>query len=578
VRGKNHPLKFKPNPELVSVFDRMLDAAPSGDYGQLAHFLHKAPDEGTPPFFENAQVKRALKLKPDASTEDVRWALAHETGRPRSSHVSPEDISKWADSKGLKGAARTALDYAVENYRAKAGKAEPKEFWQMTRKQFADYVSEQKRSYVDEELRLFKGRLSGEIKDGYGEGMWSRPGEREKNIRENITKLEERKRNPPAVDLPVGPDDPVTARSHEREVRKALETGKDVPAEVLADYPDLANGKTETFAPADHLADNDPQFIEDYYAGKVSDAEFIRKAKEAGLDRREIRAAVSDAREARKVASSQKVSESVRAGEVRGGRGKGRDGQNDVANPDILYQSSESEALKRFRAATARARDEKENGQSLILKARRAVILSGIPTLAKLTAAAGWRIVGTPVEEIAGGGLSKVAPKLAGRAPREGRTSLRAEMAALKSAFSMDTLREVRDKLKTGESDRDKLYGKHDEATDETVGHAWLDFFGRMHGALKVPPSAPSSTAHLRRGEHMPRETELTSQTRPRNSVSARKPMRIVSAPYSCKIIWQRARTRLLCATSDSRAETRGRRRRRSGRSYSPSSKSRRTT
>jgi hypothetical protein len=116
IRGKNHPLSGKVSDEAIKAWDSVL-GAPKGDYGQLTHQLHKAPSEGTPAFFENAQIKRALRLKPDASTEDVRWALARETGKPRSSHVTPEDLTKWADSKNLQGAAREALDAAVSRYK-----------------------------------------------------------------------------------------------------------------------------------------------------------------------------------------------------------------------------------------------------------------------------------------------------------------------------------------------------------------------------------------------------------------------------------------------------------------------------
>jgi hypothetical protein len=116
IRGKSHPLNVKLSEEAIRAWDSVL-GAPKGEHGQLTHQLHKAPSEGTPAFFENAQVKRALGLKPDASTEDVRWRLADAVGKPRSSHITPEDLTKWVESKGLRGAAREALDASVAKYR-----------------------------------------------------------------------------------------------------------------------------------------------------------------------------------------------------------------------------------------------------------------------------------------------------------------------------------------------------------------------------------------------------------------------------------------------------------------------------
>jgi hypothetical protein len=114
--AKTHPLKVQLSEEAIRAWDSVL-GAPKGEHGQLTHQLHKAPSEGTPAFFENAQVKRALGLKADASTEDVRWRLADAVGKPRSSHITPEDLTKWVESKGLRGAAREALDASVAKYR-----------------------------------------------------------------------------------------------------------------------------------------------------------------------------------------------------------------------------------------------------------------------------------------------------------------------------------------------------------------------------------------------------------------------------------------------------------------------------
>lgn len=110
IRGKDHPLKFKPNEKLTAVFDRMLDAAPKGEHGKLVNELYKSD------FVNSPQVKPALGLKADASADDVRWALAGAVGKPRSSHITPEDLTKWADLKHLQGDARTAMDAAIAKY------------------------------------------------------------------------------------------------------------------------------------------------------------------------------------------------------------------------------------------------------------------------------------------------------------------------------------------------------------------------------------------------------------------------------------------------------------------------------
>jgi murein DD-endopeptidase MepM/ murein hydrolase activator NlpD len=278
IRSKTSPLHGALSPELTKIFDKTLGGVEKGDYGQLIHNLHKAPDEGTPPFLENAQVKRALGLKADASTADVRAALTEAVGKPRSSHLSPEDITTWADSKNLQGDARKALEFGVERYNAKADKVvegeaevgEPNSVMLTPDEQLkARYVYEGDEGTPEVPLRDATG--SEYYKRN---GLWYQ-------------------RNPEGQGFSAGwhtITDPQYATKIERW---------------------SAAAKPEILAPAEKLVENESQFIEDYYAGKVSDAEFIRKAKEAGLPRAEIRAAVADARDARKVGGSEKVSESV---------------------------------------------------------------------------------------------------------------------------------------------------------------------------------------------------------------------------------------------------------------------------
>ena len=120
-----------------------------------------------------------------------------------------------------------------------------------------------------------------------------------------------------------------------------------------------------------------------------------------------------------------------------------------------------------------------ERGAHWINKWRRGFILSSPITLAKLTAAAAQRMAFTPVEEAVGSAYSKAFPGLAGRAPREGGFSPSAETSAITRGIT-EGMRDAWDLIRTGESDLDAMYGK----TSSLPG-SFLDFFGRVHGALK---------------------------------------------------------------------------------------------
>lgn len=116
----------------------------------------------------------------------------------------------------------------------------------------------------------------------------------------------------------------------------------------------------------------------------------------------------------------------------------------------------------------------------------RAVILSSLHTVGKLSSAAAARTFSTPIEE-AVGGILHLIPGVRGiseMAPREGGGfSLSAERAAIKGTLSKDTLRDIRDTVKTGMGSLDALYGKGEKGGN----HPYFDWIGQVHGALKQP-------------------------------------------------------------------------------------------
>jgi hypothetical protein len=120
-----------------------------------------------------------------------------------------------------------------------------------------------------------------------------------------------------------------------------------------------------------------------------------------------------------------------------------------------------------------------------IIKARRAMLLSSVKTIGKLGAAATGRIGITPIEEATGAMLGKIPgiSRIAAKAPREGGFSGKAEGAALNATFSKQTLADMKATAKTGVSSIDTQYGGK---TPDTSPEA-IEFFGRVHGALKTP-------------------------------------------------------------------------------------------
>lgn len=132
------------------------------------------------------------------------------------------------------------------------------------------------------------------------------------------------------------------------------------------------------------------------------------------------------------------------------------------------------------------ARTPTEKGAALFQKWRRAVLLSSVNTLGKLTTAAMLRFGTTPIEELLGGVLSKfpVLSDIAAKAPREGAgLNISAEAKAFGQLFDKATAQDMREALRTGKTSLDYLYGKKTTLPPEA-----LDFFGHIHGALKVLP------------------------------------------------------------------------------------------
>lgn len=121
--------------------------------------------------------------------------------------------------------------------------------------------------------------------------------------------------------------------------------------------------------------------------------------------------------------------------------------------------------------------------EDLLIKWRRASVISSPLTMAKIIAASAERMIISPMEEAAGAVLSRMPglSKIAAAAPREGR-GLRAgiEQRAFIDGLSKGMV-DAWTTLRRGESDLDVLYGHTD------APRSWLDFVGELHAAGKAP-------------------------------------------------------------------------------------------
>jgi hypothetical protein len=116
-----------------------------------------------------------------------------------------------------------------------------------------------------------------------------------------------------------------------------------------------------------------------------------------------------------------------------------------------------------------------------IAKWRRTFILSWPTILGKLTSASAELVAITPAEEAIGGVVSKIIPKVAAKAPRQGGLSVKAEAAAIAGTWRT-LFKASMQKWKTGNSDIDLAYGN-----PSVMPHELKDYIATIHGALKEP-------------------------------------------------------------------------------------------
>ena len=133
-------------------------------------------------------------------------------------------------------------------------------------------------------------------------------------------------------------------------------------------------------------------------------------------------------------------------------------------------------------------RNPLEKGMDYLHGWHRFSILSGFPSSGKIGTAALSRGLVTRVENVVGQALSLI-PGIRGiakKAAREGRLSPSAEARAFRTWFEKMTHDDVREVMKTGMSSIDYLYGKKEPQAPKVP--EWMEFFGRMHSAIKLLP------------------------------------------------------------------------------------------
>jgi hypothetical protein len=147
------------------------------------------------------------------------------------------------------------------------------------------------------------------------------------------------------------------------------------------------------------------------------------------------------------------------------------------------FEQAKAEFQRAVTKAERANRSSGDKARDLFQKWRRASVLSGATTFAKLASAAAERMAFTPLEEATGAVYSRLFPKLAARAgAREGSGfTVSAEAKALAEGFTSG-MRDAWQILKTGKSDLDWVYGR-----EERMPRDMADFLGSTHDMIKAP-------------------------------------------------------------------------------------------
>lgn len=156
---------------------------------------------------------------------------------------------------------------------------------------------------------------------------------------------------------------------------------------------------------------------------------------------------------------------------------------------EAAAKAAEDDYQKALLRRKLSGRSNLEKTQAALVQWRRGFLLSGVTTLGKLSAAALERVGITPLEEVAGSVLGHlpIIRDVAARAPREGGFSVSAEVQALTEGFTKG-MQDAADTLRTGKSEIDRLYSRQGKVKEsDVIEPAAIEFFGRLHGALKSP-------------------------------------------------------------------------------------------
>lgn len=149
------------------------------------------------------------------------------------------------------------------------------------------------------------------------------------------------------------------------------------------------------------------------------------------------------------------------------------------ANADRAKQDWEAK-LKKYRDAN---KSIPQKAADKFLQIYRMNLISGPGAIGKILSGDAVDAVMKPYTEAVGGLISKILPDLAARAPREGGFSPAAEKAAITIGLPQG-LRDIPKVLKTGQTDRDVLYG------GGRIASGLTNIPGRLHGALRAVPEA----------------------------------------------------------------------------------------